>query len=103
MTGIYENGFVAEKKAVIEAGHRFVEGAAALIDAVYGMDRDAVRRRGLDIEDFADRKEQVLVGQMQVEPDIRGGNGAFFNDVFQTVKYLKGILRWSSPFRNGWS
>lgn len=93
MPGIYENGFVAEKKAVVEAGHRFVKGAAALIDAVYGMDCDTVRRSRLDIEDFADRKEQILIGQMQVQPDVGGGNRAFLNDIFQTVKYLEGILR----------
>ena len=84
---------MAEEKTVVQPRHRFIERAAALIDAVYGVDRDAVRRQGLDAEDFADRKEKILIGQVEMEADVRGRDAAFFDDIFQAVEDLDGVLR----------
>ena len=44
MRSIYQAGFVTEKKALVEFGERFIQGAAALVDRSHRMDGDAVRR-----------------------------------------------------------
>ena len=47
-------GFVTEKKALVEFGERFIQGAAALVDRSRRMDGDAVRTGRFDIKNFMD-------------------------------------------------
>ena len=57
MRSIYQAGFVTEKKALVEFGERFIQGAAALVDRSHRMDGDAVRAGRFDIKNFVNRYE----------------------------------------------
>lgn len=54
MCSVYQAGFVTEKKALVEFGERFIQGAAALVDRSRRMDGDAVRTGRFDIKNFMD-------------------------------------------------
>lgn len=54
MRSVYQAGFVTEKKALVEFGERFIQGAAALVDRSRRMDGDAVRTGRFDIKNFMD-------------------------------------------------
>ena len=94
MCSVYQAGFVTEKKALVEFGERFIQGAAALVDRSRRMDGDAVRTGRFDIKNFMDWYESILIGHPEMQPTVRRSrNFTFLENALQTVKNLQGVVR----------